>query len=101
LKVEERYEPFTYVWDRSSIDGPMRSARAAQFPKQKQRYLIVRRYFEIGGIRQTSARSQEFLQIDPAAVESAARRLEREKLISRGLRIGGLPGVHSVLREFL
>jgi hypothetical protein len=100
LKVEERYEPFTYVWDTLAHRWPdaMREARA--IPRPEAAYALVRRYFEVTayGNERVIAR---LLAIEPALIESAARRLEREGHIRRAVRIPGMPGGFSVLAQYV
>ncbi|HXW84180.1 MAG TPA: hypothetical protein VEJ86_07230 [Candidatus Binataceae bacterium] len=99
LKVEEHYEPFTYVWDtmehrfRDAIRAARRLARA------EAAYVIVRRHFEIAGFANERSIAR-LLAIDPALVESAARRLERERSLVRGIRLPSVPGMTSMLAEF-
>ncbi len=100
LKVEERYEPFTYVWDtveRRWADA-MREARA--LTPAEAAYQILRRYFEIAAFGSERAIART-LGIAPALVERAARRLERERLIVRAARVDGYPGAHAILRVLI
>ena len=96
LKVEERYDPFTYVWD--TVDSrwgeAMREARSLN--PGEAAYRIVRRYFEIAAYGNERAIAR-ILGIDPALVERALRRLERERTIRRGVRIGSLREAISML----
>jgi hypothetical protein len=100
LKVEERYEPFTYVWDTVEHRWPdaMREARA--LTPRDAAYQILRRYFEIAAFGSERAMART-LGIAPALVERASRRLERERLIVRAARIDGYPGVHAILRALI
>jgi hypothetical protein len=98
LKVEERYEPFTYVWDTMEHRWPDALKESRALSKSEAAYLIMRRYFEIAGFGNERALAR-ILHIDPALVEVAMRKLEREKMISRAIRIEGAAGLHSVLRE--
>jgi hypothetical protein len=100
LKVEERYEPFTYVWDTLEHRWPEALKESRALSKNEAAYRIVRRYFEIAGFGNERALVR-ILQIDPAVVEGAARRLEREKIIAREARIEKLPGKYSVLCELI
>ena len=86
LKVEERYDPFTYVWGtvENRWGEAMREARSLS-PGEAV-YRIVRRYFEIAAYGNDRAIAR-ILGIDPALVERALQRLERERAIRRGLRI--------------
>src|ERR1700687_5755991 len=86
LKVEERYDPFTYVWDTvENRWGEAIHAAHALSPGEAA-YRIVRRYFEIAAYGNDRAIAR-ILAIDPALIERALRRLERERAIRRGLRV--------------
>ena len=100
LKVEERYDPFTYVWDtlEHRWAGALRTARSLS--SSEAAYRIVRRYFEVAGFGSERAVAR-LMAIDPALVAGAARRLERERVIARGLRIDGVAGAHGVLTGLL
>jgi hypothetical protein len=99
LKVEERYEPFSSVWDTVEHRWPDAIAEARSLTRNQAAYKIVRRYFEISGygIERAIART---LGIDASLVESTARRLEREGILKRGVRIDGHPGAVSLLAQF-
>ena len=99
LKVEERYDPFTYVWDTMEHRWPDAMREARELTQREAAYRIVRRYFEIAAFasEKTIAR---LVAISPDLVESAARRLEREKKIKRALRVPSYPGQVSILREY-
>jgi len=96
LKVEERYGPFTYVWDtvENRWSEALRAARALS--PGEAAYRIVRRYFEVAayGNDRTIAR---LLAIDPALIDRALRRLERERAIRCGLRVASIREAISVL----
>jgi hypothetical protein len=96
LKIEERYDPFTYVWDTMEHrwGDALRAARA--LAQSEAAYRVVRRYFEIAGFGNERAVAR-VLAIDPALVDSAARRLERERRLRRDVRVEGLIGKHSIL----
>jgi hypothetical protein len=100
LKVEERYDPFTYVWD--TVDNrwseAMREARSLS--SGQAAYRIVRRYFEIAGYGNDRAIAR-ILGIDPALVEGALRRLERERAIHRGQRIPHIRETISLLASLI
>jgi hypothetical protein len=99
LKVEERYDPFTYVWDTVEHRWPdaMREARALSAREAACR--IVRRYFEIAafGSERSLAR---LLGVGPDLVDCALTRLQRENAIVRGARVEGYPGEVAILAEF-
>jgi hypothetical protein len=86
LKIEERYTPFTYVWD--TVEN--RWAEALRLSRQlnlaEAAYRVVRRYFEIAAYGNDRAIAR-ILAIDPALIVRALRRLEREHAIQRGLHI--------------
>ncbi|HLX38773.1 MAG TPA: hypothetical protein VKR29_13270 [Candidatus Binataceae bacterium] len=98
LKVEERSEPFTYVWDTLEHRWPETLKESRALSKSEASYRIIRRYFEIAGFGSERALAR-MLQIDAAIVDAAARRLERETIIAREVHIERIPGKHSVLRE--
>ncbi len=100
LKVEEHYEPFTYVWDTLEHRWPDALKESRALSKNEAAYRVLRRFFEIAGFGNERAISR-ILQMDRALVDSAARRLEREKVIAREIRVESAPGVYSVLREFI
>ncbi len=99
LKVEERYEPFTYVWDTLEHRWPDAVKESRKISRTQAAYRILRRYFEVAAFGNERALSR-MLALDPALVDGAARKLEREKIVARGLRIPGLAGAHTVLRTF-
>jgi hypothetical protein len=96
LKVEERYDPFTYVWDtvENRFGEALRAARA--LTPAKAAYRIVRRYFEVAAYGNDRAIAR-LLAIDPALLDRALRRLERERAIRCGLRIASIRETISVL----
>ena len=98
LKVEERYDPFTYVWDTMEHRWGETLREARTFTPSEAAYCVVRRYFEVAGFGNERAVAR-LLAIDPALVDGAARRLERERRLIRALRIEGLIGEHNVLAD--
>ena len=96
LKVEERYDPFTYVWDTMEHRWSEAIREARALTRGEAAYCVVRRYFEVAGFGNERAVAR-LLAIDPVLVEGAARRLERERLLRRALRVEGLIGEHSIL----
>jgi hypothetical protein len=100
LKVEERADPFSYVWDTMEHRWPDAIAEARGFTRSQAAYLIVRRIFETAAFSSERAIARIF-GIDQALVESAARSLERERIIVRGVRIPGHPGALSVLSSLM
>ena len=96
LKIEERYDPFTYVWDTVDNRWGEATREARSLNPGEAAYRIVRRYFEIAAYGNERAIAR-ILGIDPALVERALRRLERERTIRRGVRIGSLREAISML----
>jgi hypothetical protein len=84
LKVEERYDPFTYVWDtvEHRWGDAMRAARG--LTPQRAAYAIVRRYFETAGYANEHAVAR-LLGLTPGLVEVATRKLEAERVVRRGI----------------
>ena len=100
LKVEERADPFSYVWDTMEHRWPDAIAEARTIARSQAAYLIVRRVFETAGFSSERAIARIFA-IDQAFVERAARKLERERIIVRGVRINGHPGAISILSSLM
>ncbi len=100
LKVEEHYEPFTYVWDTMAHRWAEALKQARTLARGDAACAIVRRYFEVAGYASEKSAAR-LLGIDPVAMETAARRLEREGLIVRGARLAGIAGAYSVLAELV
>jgi hypothetical protein len=100
LKVEERYDPFTYVWDtvEHRWAEAIREARA-RTPREAA-WRIVRRYFEVAAFANERALAH-LLGIDPALVDAAVRRLDREGVVRRGLRVAGFRQTLAVLAACL
>src|SRR5579864_7988569 len=86
VKVEERYDPFTYVWDtvEHRFGDAIRAARGLTPHAAAER--IVQRYFQIAGFgnERTIAR---IVGVDPELIKASARRLERQGLIQRDRRV--------------
>ena len=89
LKVEERYDPFTYVWDtvEHRWSDAIRAART--MTPAAAAHQLVRRYFEIAAFGNERAIAR-ILRIGPEVVEAASRKLEREGLIRRNQCVDGL-----------
>jgi hypothetical protein len=98
LKIEERSDPFSYVWDTVEHRWKDAALEARSISRGQAAYQLVRRYFEIAGFGAERAIAR-LLAIEPALVDQAARRLERERVIGRDLRIEGYAGKVSVLKE--
>ena len=99
LKVEEQYDPFSYVWDTLEHRWPDAIAEARGLTRNQAAYEIVRRYFQVAAFGGERAIAR-LLAIDQKLVEAAARRLEREGMLTRGVRIEGIPGLVTVLSQF-
>lgn len=99
LKVAERYDPFTYVWDTMERrwGDAIRAARALS--PAAAALAIARRYFEIAGYGAERAIAR-MLAIDPALVDRAAARLEREGVIVRNRRVSGIRETVAILARF-
>jgi hypothetical protein len=98
LKIEERYDPFTYVWDTMEHRWGEALREARTLTRNEAAYRVVRRYFEVAGFGSERAVAR-LLAIDPALVDGAARRLERERRLRRAIRVEGLIGAHSILGD--
>ncbi|MGC2274492.1 MAG: hypothetical protein WA571_00635, partial [Candidatus Binatus sp.] len=96
---DERADPFSYVWDTMEHRWPDAIADARKLTSKQAAYVIVAKYFETAGFGLERAIAR-LLGIDAALVEGAARRLEREGVIARGVRIDGHPGAISLLSSF-
>jgi hypothetical protein len=96
LKVEERYDPFTYVWDTVENRWGEALTAARTLSPGEAAYRIVRRYFEIAAYGNNRAIAR-ILAIDPALIDRALRRLERERAIRCGLRVPPIRETISVL----
>jgi hypothetical protein len=99
LKVEERYDPFTYVWDTIEHRWADALRRARQLARSEAAYAVVLRYFEAAGYANESAAAR-LLGIDAPAMATAARRLERERKIVRGVRFETTTGSFSLLSQY-
>ncbi len=100
LKVEERYDPFTYVWDTMEHRWADALGEAREISRTEAALRIVRRYFETAAFGNERALAR-ILGIEPALVESAARKLEREGFLVRGVRLGRAAGTAAVLASYL
>ena len=99
LKVEERYDPFTYVWDTVEHQWAeaMRAARSLR--PQHAAYTIMRRYYEMAGYGNERAVAR-MLGLAPALVEAAAHKLETERIVWRGIRIAEYRESLTLLAKF-
>ena len=96
LKVEERYDPFTYVWDtvEHRWSEALRAARSLSPAEAASR--ILRRYFEIAAYGNERAIAR-ILAIDSTLIDRCLRRLEREHVIRRNLRVSTIRETISAL----
>jgi hypothetical protein len=100
LKIEERRDPFTYVWDAVEHQWADTMRAAKSIPPRAAAYRIMRRHFEIAAFANERALAR-ILGIAPALADAAASRLERERIIKRGVRVGGFRETLAVLRIHL
>ena len=99
LKVDELADPFSYVWDTMEHRWPDALREARKLAPREAAYRIVRRHLEVAAF--ASERSiARILGIAPELVDAAARRLAREGVIVRGVRIKDCPGELAILDEF-
>jgi hypothetical protein len=96
LKVEERYDPFTYVWDTVANRWGEAMREARSLSPREAAYRIVRRYFEVAAYGNERAIAR-ILGIAPSLAGQALRRLERERTINRGRRIPHVRETISIL----
>jgi hypothetical protein len=99
LKIEERYDPFTYVWGTVEDRWADALKAARQLSPTEAAYRLARRYFEVAafGRRQVVAR---ILGIEPARLATATNRLVREGVLMDEQRITGLRTPVAMLRTF-
>jgi hypothetical protein len=98
LKVEERYEPFTYVWDTLEHRWAEAIREARGLTQAEAAYRIVGRHLEISAFTQQRAMAR-LLGISPQSISGAVHRLAREKLIMRR-RLPPFAGEYCVLSVF-
>ena len=100
LKVEERYDPFTYVWDTVERQWAKAMSAARSLRPQHAAYEIVRRYYETAGYGNERAVAR-ILGLAPNLVESAARKLETEGIVRRGIRVAEYREALTLLTRFV
>jgi hypothetical protein len=100
LKVEERYDPFTYVWDTVEHQWAEAMGAARSLRPPHAAYTIVRRYYEIVGYGNERAVAR-VLGLAPALVAAAAHKLETERLVRRGIRVAGYHESLTLLAKFI
>ncbi len=100
LKVEERYEPFTYVWSTMEQRWPQALAQARRMRRGAAARQLVQRYFLIAGYGhpRTIART---LAIDHTLVVRAAAGLVREGLLEQCPPVAGLRGCYALTQPHL
>jgi hypothetical protein len=100
LKVEERYDPFSYVWGTMRARWKDALSHSRKLSAAAASIQILTRYFEIAGF--ASERSiARVLAIPYELVESSAARLEREGTVMRRRKIEGVSGLQTVLSRLL
>jgi hypothetical protein len=100
LKIEERADPFTYVWDTLAHQWGEALRASRSMRASEAAYRIVSRYFEVAAYGNERAIAR-LLAIPAALVDSASRRLEREGRIGRDQKIEQIAGRYAVLSEYL
>jgi hypothetical protein len=100
LKVEERYDPFTYVWDTVAHQWSDAMREARLLTQLAAAQILLRRYFALAAYGSDRAIAR-LLGLDLSSAERTSQRLERTGLIRRGLRIPGLRETVSALTEHL
>jgi hypothetical protein len=100
LKVEERYDPFTYVWDTVPHQWTDALHEARALTRLAAAEILMRRYFTLAAYGSDRAIAR-ILGLDLALAERAAQRLERTGMIRRGLRVAGLRETVSALTQHL
>jgi hypothetical protein len=99
LKVEERYDPFTYVWDAVEHRWAEEARAARSIRPQLAAYTIVRRYYETAGYGNERAVAR-LLGLAPTLVEAATHKLEREEIVRRGIRVAEYRDTLTMLAKF-
>jgi hypothetical protein len=99
LKVEERYDPFTYVWDTVEHRWAEAMHAARRLKPQHAAHTIVRRYYEMAGYGNERAVAR-VLGLAPSLVETAARKLEAERIVCRGVRVADYRETLTLLAKF-
>ena len=100
LKVEERYDPFTYVWDTVAHQWGDALREARSLSPLAAAEILLRRYFTLAAYGSDRAIAR-ILGLDLLLAERAARRLEGAGLIRGGQRVPGLRETVNVLTEHL
>jgi hypothetical protein len=99
LKVEERYGPFTYVWDTVQHRWAEALRAARSISPREAAYQLVRRYFEIAGYGNERSIAR-LLGLSLDLVDTAAHKLERERLIRRNQRLSTLRETLAILTAY-
>lgn len=100
LKVDELDDPFSYVWDTLEHRWPDALREARKLSPREAAYRIVRRHLEVAAFA-TERSIARILGLAPELVDAALRRLTREGVAVRAVRIKDYPGELAILREFV
>ncbi|HEY2104698.1 MAG TPA: hypothetical protein VGH29_02865 [Candidatus Binataceae bacterium] len=101
LKVEERYEPFTYVWSTLEHRWADAAAQARELRREEAAYQIIKRYFLIAGYGAQRAIGRA-LGIEPKLAGRAMTRLVREGFLAPATPASALPrGCHALTEPHL
>jgi hypothetical protein len=100
LKIEERYDPFTYVWDTVEHHWSEAMREARRLPARQAAYSVVRRYYEIAGYgnERTVAR---VLGLGFTSVDASLGRLQGEGIVQRGIKVKGYREPLTLLASFV
>ena len=100
LKVEERSDPFSYVWDtmRARFSDALSNSRKLR--PQAAAIQILSRYFEVAGFG-TERSVARILAIPSPLAASGVARLARERIVTRNCKIEGLVGPQTILSRLL
>jgi hypothetical protein len=101
LKVEERYDPFTYVWSTLEDRWGDAMAQARKLRPQEAANQIIERYFLTAGYGAEAAIART-LGIDRKLVERAMARMVREGTLAACVPAPGpLRGCHALTESYL
>ena len=90
LKIEERYDPFTYIWSTLSYQWRDALDEGRKLRREEAAYRIVRRYFLTAGYGRARTVAR-VLSNEPKLVAYTLNRLAREKLLASCEPASGLP----------
>ncbi len=100
LKIEERYNPFTYVWDTVEHHWLEATRAARRLKPHHAAYAVVRRYYEMAGYGDERAVAR-LLGLSTAVLEQAVGKLQAEHLVCRGVRVDSHRANLTVLAKLL